>query len=869
MGLGTSGIYLGPTVGDVAFSSVFRRTGIIESVNTADVTFVVPGFIPPTAVEALQFSDEMSPLHLSIVQKLRSFAVALEATASNLTQLGAHDLYAEMREHHPKRASISAAAALELLNVHRIDVTRNQSILLNLAMHQLLMDDPEHFLADPVSHRTSGEFSLRKVEQVREYELVRGWARQGMKGKEIVGFAQRAAAARAWGRKHPPTESAKDGELSVHPSESVGVTWTKSDHRIINFLTIASFQARLTQAQPYMICAPNIIKWVDQLSGTLDGDATDSMKTVSEERISEFLAEIGVATPWENWSVRAENGGLMEWGEKSSRPRPPSKEAVPSRAGVKSSKAPTTLGPEDLYALDPHDAVRQDFNELPVYTIDDPSASELDDGISLAPAAKLPSGEKTYWIHAHIADPTSLLHPAHSISALAKSRDSSIYFPERMWSMLPSWFVRGKGLSLGSKQNGLREEKVLTMSTRVSNSGEVLAIDVKAGVVRNVKRLTYSAVDEVLGEGPAPRGLILTEPVFSSARDGVLGGDVDAVRDFRRTDDAILATDAKALADLRTLHHLASQLCKRRVAAEALIWNYNSSHVSVTPEINYGSLVQPTPVFYSSSPLVTLALPSLVPRKDTVSVSQMIVSEVMVLANRTAARYAVEKGIPVPFRGQPQPKEMIPGGLARVLSLRDPQTGEVDMIEILRAKLSFQGAGDSVVPSHHSPMGIIDDYGYVKVTSPLRRYSDMLSHWQIKSTLLPSGSPGSKLPFDRHGVMDAIRTSQLLHKTRGRASKNAEAFWALYLIKKKLTNPGLDPIADEVLNNLTCVATRDEAFSLVEAQWTRRVMIPELGLTAQLITPNAGEGPEIGEKAKVRLQDIVLNARSRVTVTLR
>ena len=68
-----------------------------------------------------------------------------------------------------------------------------------------------------------------------------------------------------------------------------------------------------------------------------------------------------------------------------------------------------------LIVGDIEDIGRTDMGELPVYTIDADSTTEVDDGISIE------RGEKP-WIHIHIADPTRLFSPESELDLYARSK---------------------------------------------------------------------------------------------------------------------------------------------------------------------------------------------------------------------------------------------------------------------------------------------------------------------------------------------------------------------------------------------------------------------------------------------------------------
>lgn len=849
--ISSSGIYLGT---DALLGSLIllnNRTNAFEPFRPDDVTFVIPRVVPlDTAVAAFKGGISCVDSH-NLLQLLRRFDTSIESATKVIVAQGAKDIYARIVE---ERVTVTAREALEVLGVRGQKGTMADWVT-NLAMHRLLIADPEHFIADPIQHSETGKYKLREAGEVESFEKVRAWSRG--RTAEMTGLAERAAAARQWGREHLPVYAGAGGKSGLKKWELPrAMRWTTSDLAIIQFLRRALDHERLIQPQPYMAIAPSIVKLVEKFGNELPLPSNSprpspSSIEIGRPRIMAFLAEIGDTAPWENWVAHEGDDGMFQnWTPNTPPPRP--------------SSVPSASPRRDMFAIDVYDSVRKDFGLLPVYTIDDPGAMELDDGISIETAPPTSSGTLTWWVHVHVADPTALLHPTHEVSLIAKTRDHTEYFPEKTWGMLPDWFVKDKGMSLGSLEG--KEQKVLTFSARVDEGGNVLETDVKAGVVRVVRRLTYAAVNELLGYEVPPPSVVLTSEDAGAASPK---DDSTPPIPSRHTDDALLAMDTNATSELTTLHRLASGLFKRRVADDAIFWNFPSSSVSVSPTLSHHYTTTSTPNFYVNSPLVSLRLPSttVVP---AVTPAQLLVSEWMVTANRAAARFCVEQSVPIPFRSQAVPVATT-RDLTTLLAARNMDSGEVDVRDLLKNPINFAPATLTVTPAMHWPMGIKDAYGYVKVTSPLRRYSDMYAHWQIKAALLPTSS--RKLPFSTADVQRSIGQFGRAAKARGKLDRPANAFWSLYVLDKKFeqykSTPGVDPFVDHLLSNLTCLALRDPLFSLSEGAWLQPVVILELGLRAQLQARDGSEGPLAGQEAKVKLKEIVLSGRSRCLVELR
>lgn len=940
--MSTNGIYLGISKLDSTRSVLLTSSSSLAPFALNDITFIIPSFVSSSLAQAVYDPNQVVTPSISleseekeilavtpeverashlIIQDLRKLDTKVEEARMNLIQLGITELYrlytATGNGHQvPDKITTKAALAtvyhdgplpqFDFNNKSTTSTEFNKTLSNNiykLATHQILMESPLHFICDPINHRSSSTFTLRKVEELTSFNLVREWVRE--RDERLINFAKKAVRIAQWGEAR--STSTPDNKVELGGKEKglsewnlpKGMNWNESDLEIIKFLRLSLTSQRLLQLQPYLAISPSILKLVEEYqrlsiaptssAKVLDSiitstDSTSSSKsttnsitrsdTFNRERIMSFLTSIGIVPPWENWAVHSY--------------QPLVARSIASSTDSLISKALESTYNELPIYNDGLNEVRKDFGSLKVFTIDDAGAMELDDGISIEEC--IPSIEpeaKSWWIHVHVADPTSVLSPNHEVAELAKKRYQTIYLPERTFPMLPEWFIEKEKLSLGSatKKDGTGEQKVLTFSTRVNELGDRLDSKVQAGIVRDVRRLTYAAVDDILGfeRGPKPVVLSLLPSSTIESKDDPTSPTLNSAR---HTDDSTLLTDSSAVADLKQLHTLAKAVLKQR-AANSLFWNFPASTTSVSPSLSHQFNTDSKPHFFSSHPAISLTLP-IQNTSGQLTFSQTIVSEFMIAANRTAAKFCAERKIPVPFRSQIAPKSN-PSALKKILDLRDPDTGLVRGEDVLKYDINFDAAVTTTYPLPHWPMGIHDQFGYVKVTSPLRRYSDMLCHWQIKSALARTSTLADSTSITSSDSINSSASHQLVpsllqHQVAAQASafeqsdklqknldKSGNSFWAHYLIKSKLElSPGDDPIADEVLSNLTCLGLRAPNFSLSEGYWSQRVLIMELGIRGQLELGDSGvEGAQVGERVKCKIKEIILSENSRCWVTLR
>lgn len=107
-------------------------------------------------------------------------------------------------------------------------------------------------------------------------------------------------------------------------------------------------------------------------------------------------------------------------------------------------------------------------------------------------------------------------------------------------------------------------------------------------------------------------------------------------------------------------------------------------------------------------------------RIDREAPSQILVSELMILANSLVGQFCAQRQIPIVYRGQAAPRETFPIALT------------YDPVRHYRQQRAMSPARISLEPMRHSSLGV---EVYTTFTSPLRRYVDLLSHRQLHAYL--------------------------------------------------------------------------------------------------------------------------------------
>lgn len=147
--------------------------------------------------------------------------------------------------------------------------------------------------------------------------------------------------------------------------------------------------------------------------------------------------------------------------------------------------------------------------------------------------------------------------------------------------------------------------------------------------------------------------------------------------------------------------------------------------------------------------------------------AQLLVSEMMILAGETAARYAHEHGIPIVYRCQPAPPP-------RAFELVAAVPAEARPFALLSY---MSGAQYSADPAPHAGLGLA---AYAHATSPIRRFADIVVHRQLKAHLA-----GRPLPYDKPAVERLARHIDETSKAAQMLQRASERFWALMVIAEQ------------------------------------------------------------------------------------
>ncbi|CAE6515828.1 unnamed protein product [Rhizoctonia solani] len=810
--------------GGIEVARTLLSSGEALSHPPRDIQFSVARLVEPELAQRAgmgTFADESNhgetQARISIGKTLRSMSRRIE-TAERVVQNAANQLYEHAK--HPDGKTWSHITLADGVAF----VTGDQTPTLELiyAVHRHFMDDSLHYIADTFEHRLSNTFSVRPSQEIQNMRRVIDWVRSDNPALEEFAIKARAIIE---ANKALKKESAGEDPTRVEAKENLPML-NEADHDIINFVRYYLRQRRELQTNPCSLTLPIILTKV-----------SPSYMPLVPHTIFRFLEDLSLFPPWSNHVTQDVDLQLYEFIDTLDTPLPGTKHtlAVP----------PVSINDTRISAaktIDGLDNMRHDFGDLAVYVIDDSSAEELDDGISIESTA---DGTDNVWLHVHIADPTSVLRPSDPLALDAARRTATAYFPEATYPMLPSTeqsldaLVGKEGASMN----------VLTFSLLVNPLGDILSHLVRPSVVRKVHVMRYDDVTRALGSSPI-------EPLWPFGEPKTQSPDKDP-----------RPTPSEALPDLQLMHRVTQNLAKARVAkTDSILWSQPRALMLMEKtRILTDRDPREMPRTYRGFPHVDYCVHqgTLEDPQHALDVSRSMVAECMISAGRVASLFAQEHGIPMIYRSLARPGGFAADKYQPLLAKRDPYQGTVLYKDAIVQQLAQVTAQPMVTPGVHWQLGISAQEGYVRATSPLRRYLDMLCHWQIKSALHPK-SAGVKPPFSIDDLKALMMKQHLQEHARRRAGNGALRLWALRYIQNKMMKGG-----HEVLRSLEAIITDQPMNRANSLALIHPVMITSLGLPAALTGMNMDNPLPIGSALKVEITDIELGYTPRLLVRQR
>jgi exoribonuclease R len=414
-----------------------------------------------------------------------------------------------------------------------------------------------------------------------------------------------------------------------------------------------------------------------------------------------FLQELGIIPPWEipsRYKVRfpevkiQSGGGLIR-------------------------EAPTSL--EDSIRPDIAEGARKEWTNDTVFCIDAPSTMLIDDGISL----ERTENSDEYWLHIHTADPASGIKPNSELGRFLELIPENIYLPGHFQAMLPREIGLDdsgdyKSQSLVDRYSLAKGRPTLTFSAKINENGDLLDYKIEPGTVHNVKYLDPEDVSKFCNDPPQP---------VTSDQTLVVGQLPDKADDpSNRPMVSAKDLDDKSKEDLLTLHRLAGAIREKRLQKGA--WPIFIGGTSVTVKIG------DVPLEQEEGTTVLPADPYIKVSHDTFN-GASVVGNTMVLAGEIAARWCHDRKIPVPYRRDANLKKDMPRLLDYATKELYPLVYKGISPSIAQRQELSRMTGGIELSTEAGSYFMLGLDMYTKATSPLRRFSDLIVHWQIHAAL--------------------------------------------------------------------------------------------------------------------------------------
>ena len=583
--------------------------------------------------------------------------------------------------------------------------------------------------------------------------------------------------------------------------------FTKNDEKILQCLS----DWVLSQKISYLTSAASIGPAILRATGIYDGLQLDQSIGFT------FLKELGVITPWENKMIYSHEFPLPGHGVD------PALDEMQEIVKLR-----------DYELKDSMEGLRKDWGDTPVFCVDALSTVEVDDGVSWEAA-----DGGTSWVHIHVANPSAFIDKDSSIAQYAARLSATLYCVEKRYPMIESEAVR-RHCSLTSGC------PTITFSARINDEGEILQNEVSHGILHNVKFITPETINKHLFGGWEPS---------KDFRTVTVGGEWPVKA--KQPEQPLTDSEIKILLKLRDVGR------SRRMNRNSIV---SFTGGLPRPDLDLGGdhptfgLAIDQPRRMVGDPLIAMPIKPFDPRKDNIPIqaSEEFVSDLMLIAGEVAARWSAQRGIPIAYTG----------------TVVDPSrtlARESFEREVVRPALATDGyvpraiynrffeltgrTSSSPVPLEHR---YIKTSAYCRATSPLRRYGDLFSHWQIDAAVRYEAISGTSLigntedhflPFSRAETKELLKAHDLrtercsMVKLKSRLHWTAQWFYRAYCHGEAPIPETLSAVI--VMANTagrTCVGT-----------------IKELGLGCLLVdnaTTRAEKGFEDGDTWEVRVKKV-------------
>ncbi|KAG6036432.1 hypothetical protein E4U41_005725 [Claviceps citrina] len=775
----------GKWITSMGFSSLFTVSNFATHEEMRPLLAKIPqnGIASPDIYDELR-RNEQGPSRedgVAIIEKMTQFRLSSDAIyQQHMNRLdSAHDLLADKTT---KYLSLFEVADALLPATLKADQGFPPAAL--YAVHSALSRNDMEF--NPLSpsadcHRREHMFEVFPSNHTRIAACVAAWVRQytdlskaklrPLNDDELkdITLGQFIFQAReAVSRSRQTREWTPHGILKTSPSVTLPrVDWCPVSKEVITFLEWWASYDLFDTGSRYHAYGALILRSLE-----LYPDAPLNQSTAWT-----LLQEMGVIAPWEipsRYKVRLP-GTTIERGGGVARPAPKQQLKASTRpdiakGGRKSRKGSTT------------------------FCIDAPSTVLIDDGISLEHTDR----PDEFWIHVHAADPASEIRPKSELATFMELIPDNIYLPGHFQAMLPSGLGDDSAKDYTSdaliKHHSLRPgAPALTFSALVNESGDVLDYQVAPSTLDHVTYLDPDDVSEFCGQEAPPK------PTATKTYSLDVGTppDGEAVTAPERPMTSTQALDESSKADLLTLSRLAQATREKRLAKGAWPYFFPRPSVQVSfheamPESNEAA---EGCMMFPPDPYIKVGQDS--------SGGCSVVSSTMVLAGEIAARWCSARGIPIPYRRDAKSAENLEAALSYATREMYPLIRKGIEPSASQRQELLRLTGEIQLSTEPGPYFLLGLDMYAKTTSPLRRFADLVTHWQIHAALAherktrramdPSvDDVDAIVPFSR-ASLDAMLPQLHMREKMGRTIARGTLDWILIALVRAWRFEGKTP----------------------------------------------------------------------------
>jgi len=392
-------------------------------------------------------------------------------------------------------------------------------------------------------------------------------------------------------------------------------------------------------------------------------------------------------------------------------------------------------------------ARRLDLRDNLTITIDGETARDFDDAVSLE---LLPSGR--YLLGVHIADVSHYVRQGGALDDEAFRRGTSVYFSEKAIPMLPER-LSNIICSLNPRVDRLTMSAIMELNER----GKVVDYLLAPTIIRSARRMTYTAVNEILQGQPSELRASALESEDAEIRN--LAGGVQNERCHEPSGEAG-NRDADIREMLLRMHELTRILIERRSERGAIDFDLPEAELRFNDEGKVGGIV-----------------------RSERNIAHRLIEEFMLLANETVATHLEKLEVPSIFRihEEPDPAKIeefqdVASSFGHKFSMHGPvpQRGFQHLLRQVEGSPEERMLSYLMLRSMERARYLPKNLGhfglamrtYTHFTSPIRRYPDLIVHRILREVLNSSPElPQSEIDLGWRVSLKRIST-QILSEDR-------------------------------------------------------------------------------------------------------